>query len=372
MRLIECRGTPRQIGESTGEALRDEISQNIAFLTDTSRQALNIRLPLFLATLQRRLPAVLEEMRATARAANVSETDLLALNLPLVPGSLDRVFAEPSDLPSIDGCTNFVFRSGPDGPIWGKNNDGCEPHRAAVARWVRPAEGIPQVTFTFAGMVATTDGMNAEDVAVGHSSVGSVFQQSDRWVPIRLQAYEVMSRARTTAEFVRGMAEQPLRGKGYSIVCVDRLGDAVSIDAACPVLMVSEQVEGAAGLHCVNCYQHEAVAHADRRTPEGKIDAHKRWHLLDRALNAGEGPKPSIDVSGGWPEGMTPPRPGPSGYDLSFAEQLLHTHGEIPLCRHGAPLDYHTEYSMIALPASGRVRFCGIHPCKQQYTQINL
>lgn len=66
MRLIECEGTPR------------------------------------------RLPAVLEEIRATARAANVSETDLLALNLPLVPGRLDRVFAEPSDLPSVAGSTPSI------------------------------------------------------------------------------------------------------------------------------------------------------------------------------------------------------------------------------------------------------------------------
>ena len=52
-------------------------------------------------------------------------------------------------------------------------------------------------------MVATTDGMNAEGVAVGHSSVGSIFQQSDHHVPIRLWAYECMLKSRSTEEFVR-------------------------------------------------------------------------------------------------------------------------------------------------------------------------
>ncbi|MBT3343396.1 MAG: hypothetical protein HN712_24895 [Gemmatimonadetes bacterium] len=383
MQFIECGGTPRQIGEATGEALRQDIAEHLELFPLHRSTEFRARLPLFLTTLRRHLPAVVEEIRATARAANVDEVDLFALNLPLVPGTLDRVFGEigdgtpggpdlTRDLPSTDGCTNFVFTGGPDGPIWGKNNDGCHPHRPVVARYVRPAEGIPQVTFTFAGVVATTDGMNAEGVAVGHSSVGSVFQQSDRWIPIRLWAYQVMSRARTTAEFVRAMAEQPLRGKGYSIVCVDRLGDAVSIEAACPVLMIREPVVGAHGLHCVNCYQDEALWHADRRTPEGKVDAHERWHLLDRVLLAGEGPPAQIDVTSGWPGQVDVPDPGQDGYDLAFAERLLHLHGDICICRHGEPLDYHSEYSMIGLPASGRLRFCGLHPCQQQYTEVSL
>lgn len=372
MRLIECSGTPRQIGQATGEALREEIAEHLELFPPPRSNEFRARLPLFVATLQRRLPAVMEEMRATARAANVDEIDLFALNLPMVPGTLDRVVGDRVDGPSTEGCTNIILAGGPDGPIWAKNNDGCEPHRPVVARWIRPAEGIPQVTFTFAGLVATTDGMNAEGVTVGHSSVGSVFQQSDRWIPIRLWAYEVMSRARSTTEFVRGMAEQPLRGKGYSIVCVDSLGDAVSIEAACPVLMIRDLKAGATGLHCVNCYQHEALWHADRRTQEGKLDAHARWHLLDRVLATGEGPPTAIDVTTGWTGQVQVPNPGPAGTNLAFAEQLLRLHGEIPLCRHGEPLDYHSEYSMLGLPASRRLRFCDIHPCEQSYREITL
>ncbi len=130
---------------------------------------------------------------------------------------------------------------------------------------MRPTEGIPQVTFTFVGLLATTDGMNAEGVAVGHSSVGSQFQQSDRYVSIRLWAYELLSRARTTSEFVRGMTEIPLRGKGYAATCVDAEGTTVGIDAACPWLQIREPADGASGLHAVNCYQHPALLHADRR-----------------------------------------------------------------------------------------------------------
>jgi len=107
MRVVECSGTPTEMGEATGEALREEIGEHLA--------------------------------------------------------------AYPM-----------------------RNWEEWE-HRARV---VAPANGIPQMTFTFCGMIATTDGMNAEGVAVGHSSVGSVFQQSDRHVPIRLQAYDAIRSTR--------------------------------------------------------------------------------------------------------------------------------------------------------------------------------
>ena len=258
MRVIDCSGDPQQIGECTGEALRLEIAEHIELFPMQRWQEFDARLPDFLEALQRHLPQVLEEIRATARGAGVEEREILRLNLPLFAAGLD---------PDTSGCTNFVFSGGRDGPLWGKNNDGCEPHRPVVARYVRSTEGIPQVTFTFAGLLAITDGMNAEGVAVGHSSVGSQFQQSDRYVPIRLWAYELLSRARTTSEFVRGMTEIPLRGKGYAATCVDAEGTAVGIDAACPLLQIREPADGASGLHAVNCYQHPALLHADRSVP---------------------------------------------------------------------------------------------------------
>ncbi len=83
-------------------------------------QEFDARLPDFLEALQRHLPQVLEEIRATVRGAGVEEREILRLNLPLFAAGLD---------PDTSGCTNFLFSGGRDGPLWGKNNDGCEPHR---------------------------------------------------------------------------------------------------------------------------------------------------------------------------------------------------------------------------------------------------
>ncbi|MCK4590475.1 MAG: hypothetical protein KAT86_01875, partial [Candidatus Latescibacteria bacterium] len=213
MKIVEVSGDPRTIGRCTGEALREEIREHLAFPYVVDRADWEQRLPVFLSTLRRYLPDVLEEMEGTAQGANIPLDDILRLNLPMYPDELNIT----------EGCTNIVFADGPDGPIWGKNNDGLvgEERRPACARLVRRKYGIPLLIFTFCGMVATTDGMNAEGLAVGHSSVGSVFQQSDDHVPIRLWAYEGMMHSRTTAEFVRHMISLPTRGKGYSILCVD-------------------------------------------------------------------------------------------------------------------------------------------------------
>jgi len=352
MRVVECSGTPAQLGEATGEALRDEIALNLDMGPRRAGAEANAawqqRAPGFVAVLKRHLPHVLEEMRGTARGAGVDESDIFRLNLPLYPHQLT---------PADGGCTNFALAGGPDGPIWGKNNDGNPPARPVCARVVRPEHGIPQVTFTFCGMVATTDGMNAEGVAVGHSSVGSVYQQSDAFLPIRLWAYEVMMRARTTGDFVELMASTPLRGKGYSIVCVDRHGTACSVEAPCPLVQVRAP-RTPQGVHCVNCYQLPHLAEADRRTPEGKADAVARWQLLDTVLAEAE---PQQDTE--------------AQLDLSFAKRLLRRHGDHDhpgLCRHGECQDMETEYSMIGLPAQGRVLFLEGHPCQESYGELTL
>jgi len=217
MKIVEVSGDARAIGRGTGEALRDEIARHIEmFPPIPNAEAWEARAPTFVNTLRAQLPAILEEMEGTAEGADQPLDQILALNLPMYPNE--------NDIP--EGCTNIAFADGPDGPIWGKNNDGGPPddRRPACGRLVRRDDGIPLLIFTFCGMLATTDGMNAEGLAMGHSSVGSVFQQSDHHVPIRLWAYECMMRTRTTAEFVRELGAVPTRGKGYSILCVDRQG----------------------------------------------------------------------------------------------------------------------------------------------------
>ena len=133
MKIIECEGSPQSLGEQTGD-LREEIREHISLRPMRDWPQWERRAPLFLDTLKTGLPRVLDEMLATVRAADVSEREILRLNLPLYPHRLTALSAAspstaPTDAPAAaasapgEGCTNFVFSDGPDGPVWGKNND---------------------------------------------------------------------------------------------------------------------------------------------------------------------------------------------------------------------------------------------------------
>ncbi len=341
MKVIEVSGSPREIGNLTGEALRDEIREHLAlFPPNIDRAVWAQRFPRFLETLKTHLPAVLAELEGTAAGADLPLDTIFQLNLPMYA----------NELVVDEGCTNVVFSGGSDGPLWGKNNDGLakDERRPPCARVIHRNDAIPMVNFTFCGMVATTDAMNAEGVAVGHSSVGSVFQQSDDFVPIRLWAYECMMQSRTTSEFVRRLSQLPTRGKGYSHVCVDTDGVMCSIEAPCPIMQVRNPESDALHMNCVNCYQLPTLADADRRSESGKCNAKARQGFLEQSLSE------------------------LSNYSLVDMKAILRHHGQPSICRHGGTEDSHTEYSMIGMTQSRRVLFVDGNPCEDTYQEIQL
>jgi len=341
MKIVEVSGDARTVGRQTGEALREEIALHMEMYPPFGdREAFLARKPAFMDTLERYLPAVLEELEGTAEGANQPFDDILALNVPLYPNDNDV----------RDGCTNVAFADGPDGPLWGKNNDGYPPgkQRPACGRLVRRDDAIPTLIFTFCGMVATTDGMNAEGLAMGHSSVGSTFQQSDYHVPVRLWAYECTMHTRTTGEFVRDFGSLPTRGKGYSVLVVDAQGTMCSIEAPCPVMQVRHAPKGAPFMNCVNYYQLPHLWEADRRPEMGKLNAIARRHYLEHA-----------------------PAQLPD-YSVASMQQLLRHHGDVSVCRHGDTDASHTEYSMIGITREGKVLYCPGYPCEGQYAEVQL
>ncbi len=298
------------------------------------------RLSTFVETSRRYTPRVLEEMEGTAEGANLPPEDIYRLNFPLYPDGVSL----------SEGCTNIVFAGGPDGPVWGKNNDGgaTQRHLPPCARLIRREGAIPLLTFTFCGMIATLDGMNAEGLAVGHSSVGTIFQQSDTHPQIRHWGYEGMLTCATTGEFVRHMSSLPTRDKGYAMVCVDRQGTTCSLEAPVPVVQVRRSARSDGHLHCVNCYQLPHLLEADWRTPEGKANAQARWQFLDRYLEENE------------------------DFGRTGMQRLLSSHEPPGICRHGAPDACVTEYAMIGLPAQGEVRYRHGFACGGPYEVVRF
>ena len=341
MKLVEASGNARTIGRITGEELREEIREHVEmYPPGPDAETWEKRWPAFSAAMQEYLPLVLEEIEGTAEGADVPIEVMLKLNMPQYNNDLD--FQQ--------GCTNLAFAAGPDGPIWGKNNDGGAPgeQRPPCARLIRRDDGIPHINFTFCGMVATLDAMNAEGVAVGHSSVGSDFQQSDHLPPIRLWGYEGMMRCRTTAEFVRHMTALPTRGKGYASVVADASGALCSLEQPCPLTQVRLPEPDADYINCSNYYQLPALAGADRRDPDGKRNAIARAKLLDDRFL------------------------GNDKRSLGDMKEVLRYHGDPSICCHGVNTSSHTEYSMIGLCESAKVLFLHGYPCEEEYVEVQL
>jgi hypothetical protein len=342
MRIIDAAGSFYEIGRQTGDALREEIRHHLELrqLADQLVDPVQARrLRRFVEITRSQLPELYAELEGTAVGADLPLDHLAALNMPLQ-------FNTELD----DDCTNIGFAAGPDGPVHGKNNDGKYADRQKqnpiVCRRIRPDHGIPCVTLTFAGWLGFGDGMNAAGLAMGHSSVGSVFQQSADHVQVRLWAHWGMLTCRSSAAFAAHMAARPTRGKGYAWVVVDADGDALSLEVACPLTQVRRGSHPDGHLHCVNIFQLPALAQADRRKPDMKTLAFARRDTLDSHLADG----------GAW--------------DAAHMRTLLRSHGEPGVCRHGAHDVSHTEYGYLCLPQAGCLEIAHGYPCAQDFRVV--
>lgn len=339
MKVVECEGSPRQIGRQTGEELRDEIRTHCEMVPRRAAAAHASVAAAAFEALRRTVPDILEEIEGIAEGADLQVEEIRRINVPI----------NDEELTAVDEtCSNVAFAAGPDGSLLGKNNDGLDTPRPIYAKKMRRSGGIPVVVFPFAGWVGTASGMNAEGLCIGSSSVGSVFQRTNRHVPLRFWSYLVMQRSRTTEEYVEAMSERPLRGKGFSLLCADRNGIAVSLEAPSPLIQVRRSV-GASMINCVNRYQIPALADADRRTPEGKANADARIRFFEE--EAGRG----------------------GSFDLGRMKRILRHHGSPSVCRHGDEQDPGmTEYSYICVPAQGRVLCLNGRPCENEYVSISV
>jgi len=343
MKVITVRGSFRQIGREQGEALREEIRQEaeIRPAAGPAYEKWLARLSVFLETAKTCFSESLEELDGLAEGAGLAAEKIYWINFP--PGHVDEY-----DLGQ--GCTNIAFSSGPDGPILGKNNDGrIRSERIPPAVVISyPDTGLPTIRWVLSGWLSTCDAMNAEGLCVGHSSVGSVFQQSDHYCPIRIWSYEGMKRSRTLAEFVRWMGKTPLRGKGYSILAIDREGQMCSLEAPCPVAQTRVPPDGQTAMNCVNYYQLPTLADADARTPQGKANAKARARCLETL--AADADQPDIETLKG----------------------ILRHHGQPSICRHGGDDISHTEFSYIAIPAQAEALVADGYPCQAEYERVRF
>ena len=350
MKVIECRGSHARVGQAIGEGLREEIREHISGFVLRPGEELVVEILRLRASLETQVPCVLEQMAGMAAGAGVSVEEVLALNLPQGVGAGDAL--------DVQGCTNLVFGDGPDGPLWGKNNDGAYPpspgpvvdargQRPVAVLKLYPDDGVPALCVAFCGWLSGADMFNAEGVAVGHSSVGSRLQQSRVHTPILQWMYWAMLNVRSAPEYVRMMTSRPTLGKGFSQTIVDSGGRMYSGEFVCPLAQIRRPEPGAEAMNCVNCYQLPFLEGLDRRTPDGLANAHARRAYLERAVTEGD-------------------------RSTEHMREILRHHGDAAICRHGGRDRSHTEYSVIAVTRERRLLVADGNPCESEYAEVTI
>lgn len=341
MKVIEGRGSHTKIGEAIGEALRDHFRARMHRPAAAPQRDAWARASL--GAMEQHIPEVIEQIRGIERGAGLDAGVLL-----------DEWIGRPRRSMFENACSNVVFGDGPDGPLWGKNNDGeaCAPAAAPlpvhVVLKMYPDKGIPLINCTYAGWVAAGDIVNAEGVASGWSSGSSPFFQSPFNVPDRLWIYAGMLKARSAEDFARHITALPLRGKGYTGVTIDAQGNMFSAEIMPPLVQLRRPSPWMRGMNCTNWYQHPHLkglcfrAHID--------NAMGRSAVLEQALKHDR-------------------------LDVKHMTSVLRSHGApADICRHGQARHdcSFTEHSMIGVVRERKMLICDGNPCEATYEDICL
>jgi hypothetical protein len=336
LKLVECSGPPLKIGRQYGEQAREEIQKDLEL---RCRHADKHRLEIFSGiaaqVLQTYLPDVLAELKGIAEGAQVDLAQVLFAN------HVDTFGSE------VERCTPVILRNSPEGTIIAKNNDGpVHEHYPFIIRKCTPDKGIPFIQITYAGWLCGLDCMNAEGLASTHGSVGSVFDKSGLRVDIRLKAYQLIQTCRTTDEFIAGLSETPLTGKGFNIAVGDAEGNTAMLDAAVPFIAVSGRNKKFD--YATNIYKSPGLENADMRPPGKRDICVYRYGYLK------------------WLEETNPPE------NLDDIKKLLSCHEPWAPCRHGGVHGSKTFWSMINLTASGKILVAHGSPCQNEYKEYSL
>ncbi len=337
LKAIECRGSPREIGRQYGEQAREEIRENEYFFAgegkiedatgfvETARRLLSSR-----------IPDIFEEMEGIAEGSGVPLDSIILFN---------QVNTFGNDW--TQDCTTIALRDSEDGPLLGKNNDGgMNESLSFIIRKLIPSNGFPMIQITYAGWVSGLDAMNAAGLANGHNSVGSIFDKSSLRIDIRLRAYQLMKRCEKTSDFITGLSETSLTGKGFNIVVVDRYGETAAMEAAVPLIAWRDLNK--TFIYATNHYITPALKEADMRSPYDKDVSIYRYGYLR------------------WIEQTATPK------GIGDIKRLLRSHEPWAPCRHGGPHNSKTLWSIIEIPKQNKMLIASGAPCAYEYEEFDL
>jgi isopenicillin-N N-acyltransferase-like protein len=345
MEILKLKGSRREVGRQYGEACREGFHALHAQAAEAaSRESCTSNwyddIHRMLESIGHHFPGYLEEMAGAAEGAKLT-LDAVLLN--------HRLFLAARHLDDAC-CTNIAFLA-PSVPVFGKNLDlSPNPDRDYVIRDVTYEDGVRIVHSVVVGEITARDTcMNGHGLTLGGSSVGSVFQQTLDHPPIEAGLYEMLYSCATVGEAIRFLRRYPYVGKGYNLVLVDKRGQGVVFECACPLTQIRHPKPGQDAIFCTNTYRLDSLLHADLRPPVGKVYSERRYRYLERKLFESRIPRTVEQI-----------------------KALLAAHGpDGGLCR---PIDRDdpskTHMSVVTLPRERAFWFTDGSPCTMPYQLV--
>ena len=309
--FIECSGSPLQVGREYGEQVKNEIQRNIELfgrswnINECGESIAKIK-----HVIKKYLPEVYSELIGIAEGANVDISYIFLMNHVDTFGN------------DVERCTPIILRNSSDGTIIAKNNDApvYEDYPFIIRKCI-PEKGMPFIQVTYAGWLSGLDCMNAEGLSNTHGSVGSIFDKSGPRIDIRLKSYQLMSTCRTTDDFIAGLNETSLTGKGFNIAVGDASGNTAMLDAAVPLISVYNRNKKFD--YAANIYKSPGLEIADTRAPDKRDICVYRYGYLK------------------WLEETNPPK------NIDDIKKLLSCHEPWAPCRHGGAHSSKTFWSIL-------------------------
>lgn len=332
LKLVECSGSPREMGRQYGEQAKEEIGANLARFAPAHTKAMLCKMR---SNLARYAPEVLEELEGIAEGSCSDPDAVLAYNYWELDGD------------DAERCTVMVLHTQNEGVLTAKNNDSPDGEDGRfVIRRGKSLRGLPFIQVTYAGSLSGLDMVNAEGLCNMHGSVGSRFARPGEPLDIRLRLYQLMQTCRTVGELAEGLRQIPLTGKGFSIGVSDKAGNSLFLDAAVP--FIAERAHDRKFAFSTNLYEAPGFENADMRNPAKRNICLFRNGYLQ------------------WVARTAPPE------NLDELKKLLSSHEPWAPCRHGGPHGSVTDWSAVAAPHLGKLLVSPGPPCRCPYREYEI
>jgi len=252
--LLRLSGSGYQMGLQHGSLLREPIRQGVVprfgrytefahllrGLSPEQRRAIQEQLDSqVFDRLERFVPeAYRDELRGIADGSGLDYGLVYRGNFLSELGQITAGRGGPATLEATGGCTGFVIGGSAtaDGRLLhGKNTDYLgtgvwDRHPTLV--FCRPEDGYAYVKVSSAGLIKCNSCMNEHGITLG----GHILFSSDtsqEGVAFTVFENEVMRRARTLAEAIAIIEEQPRAGAFAFLVSDHKAGEAVALECSC-------------------------------------------------------------------------------------------------------------------------------------------